>query len=455
LEMGARPIRGTEAEEILKAANLNGLSQVFYGGEQGLDLVIKQGANYVPNPAADVAKEVLDYLNREYSYGNRETRTGKALETFFGGLGYGWELDVLRLILATLFRAGAIEVSSKGQRFDSYLDPNSRVPFTNTPAFRAALFTPATPIDLKTLTKAVESYEILSGETVDVEKNAIAAAFKKLAGEDLHLLRSVEAEAKANKLPVIINQIEEFRTILYSVQTGAADDCARILAGEGVSIKEARDRVYRIREVTNDQSLAVIRLARVASEEMWPILARRENVQPASGAEELKTLLASETFYEFIPEIRAKAKEIISAYHKLYSDLHTGRAERFNAGIEQIKGCPEWASLPEEVKHPVLGPLVSRACQALDFTDGAIVCRNCSATVSQMESDQVALNGLKAQVLAHIQELTAPKEKLKRVRVAEFFTETLESREAVEKAVERLREQLLKLVDEGAKIILE
>jgi hypothetical protein len=207
--------------------------------------------------------------------------------------------------------------------------------------------------------------------------------------------------------------------------------------------------------VTNDQSLAVICLARVASEEMWPILTQRGNVEPASDAEELKTLLASETFYEFIPEIKAKAKEIISAYHKLYSDLHTGRAERFNAGIEQIKGYPEWASLPEEVKHPVLGPLVSRACQALDIIDGAVVCRNCSATVSQMESDQVALNGLKAQALARIQELTAPRERLERVRLAEFFTESLESKESVEKAIERLREQLLKLIDEGVRIILE
>jgi hypothetical protein len=51
--------------------------------------------------------------------------------------------------------------------------------------------------------------------------------------------------------------------------------------------------------------------------------------------------------------------------------------------------------------------------------------------------------------------MTAPKEKLERVRLAEFFTEALESEEAVEKAVERLREHLLKLVSEGIKIILE
>ena len=44
LEMGVRDLKGTEAEEVLKAANLSALPQVFYGGEQGLNLVIPEDA---------------------------------------------------------------------------------------------------------------------------------------------------------------------------------------------------------------------------------------------------------------------------------------------------------------------------------------------------------------------------------------------------------------------------
>ena len=86
LEMGARSLKGNEAEVVLTAANLNGLPQVLYSGTHGLNLVIKEGGNYVLNSAADIAKEVLAFLNREYSYGNKETRTGKNIETHFGGL---------------------------------------------------------------------------------------------------------------------------------------------------------------------------------------------------------------------------------------------------------------------------------------------------------------------------------------------------------------------------------
>ena len=145
LEMGSRPLKGTEAEDFLKAADLKALPPLFYGGEQGLGLVVKDGAKFVPNPAADIAKEVLDYLVGEHGYGNKESRTGKALEKKFGDIGYGWDRDMLRLVLAVLFRAGSIEITHGGEKFDSYQEPRSRTPLVNNTAFKSALFTPVKP----------------------------------------------------------------------------------------------------------------------------------------------------------------------------------------------------------------------------------------------------------------------------------------------------------------------
>ena len=75
----------------------------------------------------------------------------------------------LRLILATLFRAGEIEVTYQGNRYHNYQDPASRTPFTNNPAFRSSLFSPRQSVGLKTLTQAVQQLEDLTGEEVDVE----------------------------------------------------------------------------------------------------------------------------------------------------------------------------------------------------------------------------------------------------------------------------------------------
>ena len=170
--MGARPLKGDEAEDVLKAANLAGLAKVFYGPPDGLELVSKECSKYVVNMGAPIIKEVAEHLAREHTYGNKVT--GKALEVHFGGLGYGWEREMIWLVLATLLRGGGIEVTYQGRRYRNHLDPQVRAVFTGTNAFRAASFAPRVSINLSTLVAAARRYEALTGEEVDVEEAMLA-----------------------------------------------------------------------------------------------------------------------------------------------------------------------------------------------------------------------------------------------------------------------------------------
>jgi len=201
LEMGSRPVKGkgVEVTDVLTAANLNALPRVFYGAPEGLDLVVKDGPRFLPNKEAPIAREVLDYLNREHSYGSKVT--GKDLESHFGNIPYGWDLDIVQIVLALLLRAGVIEVTYQGQRFRNHQDPRCREPLTNNPKFRQASFAPRKVIDNATLVKAAMALEALTGEEVDVEEGAIAATFKKLADDELRQVTAGAAVVRANGLP--------------------------------------------------------------------------------------------------------------------------------------------------------------------------------------------------------------------------------------------------------------
>ena len=73
-----------------------------------------------------------------------------------------------------------------------------------------------------------------------------------------------------------------------------------------------------------------------------------------------------------------------------------------------------------------------------------------------MESDLAALGGLFAQVVAQLQKLTTPADvKVERVRITEFFSGSMDSEDQVKQAVARLQDHLLKLSDEGVKIVVE
>ena len=455
LEMGSRPLKGTEAEDFLKAADLKALPPFFYGGEQGLGLVAKDGAKFVPNPAADIAKEVLDYLVGEHGYGNKESRTGKALEKKFGGIGYGWDRDMLRLVLAVLFRAGSIEITHGGEKFDAYQEPRSRTPLVNNTAFKSALFTPVKPIDLPTLKRAVESYEDLTGDTVDMDKAAIADALKRFAADEIKRVLPVEAQIKAHRLPAL-GTVEEYKDSLTSIESGTADDCVTILAGGGASLRAAHDQLRKIDDCLDEKGLLILRNARRAAREVWNLLEAQGRTDLQPRVETLRELLSTESLYDSLSSIQAANQEILGAFRTLYEARHADRTEQFGAAIEKIKGREEWTAVPETMREPVLSPLQSRCCSEPHVTDGLLACKTCGATLGQMESDVAALGGLFAQVVAQIQKLITPPEvKLKRVRVAEFFTGSLETEDQVKQAVGRLQDHLLTLLSEGVKIVLE
>ncbi|MEW6209584.1 MAG: hypothetical protein AB1631_14550 [Acidobacteriota bacterium] len=479
LQMGAYVLKGTEAEELLKAANLSGLSQVFYGGEQGLNLVIRDGSRTVANPAADVAKEVLDYLKREHSYGNKIT--GKILEDHFQGIGYGWERDLLRLILAVLLRAGTIEVTYQGRRYINHQDPQCRAPFINNTAFKSASFAPRESIDLKTLTTAVQNYENMTGEEVDVEEGAIAAAFKKLADGELKILLPVEAVAMAHRLPVR-ETLDSYHQTLVNIASAASDDCVIFLAREGKSFKDTRDRVRRIRDAIGDATLDVVRQARATVDSIWPVLEKRgQSGELTESFAQLQTLIAGEDFFEHTAEMKSLSLAISNAYQSIYRNLHDQRCEAFSKAIEEIKGRPEWVqafpthtasasdtdkSHTEQVdamadmQSAILAPLASRACAEAALFNGGLACQLCEATLNQMESDLAALGGLRNGVLSRLQELSAPVDaadgaRIERIRVADFFTGILDSEASIDENLDRLREHLHKLIAEGAKVIIE
>jgi hypothetical protein len=455
LQMGTRPIKGDEADEILKAANLNGLSKVYYQGNDGLSLVVMEGTKYVVNVQAPIAKEVMGYLNQEHDYGNKVT--GRMLEDHFGGLGYGWVREILWIVLASLLRAGVIEVTYQGRRFRNHLDAQVRAVFAATNAFRSASFAPRKAPDLKTLVAAAKRYEELTGEEVDVDEAAIAQAFQNLARSELNALLPVEAIAKANQVPVL-DILNEYRLTLTTIIQGASDDVVNILEGEGESFKKLRQQAMEAKKATDEPGLRRLRRARTAAQQMWPLLAARGQDSGLEVlVEELKGLLADGSYYRFMSKVDQVVAALEKSFTELYQAQHTRRTASYQEVSDLIKGLPDWPGLPETFQKSVLWPLDERCCHELSIGQSQLVCSRCSASLPQMESDLAAVSGLRNEALRRIQQYLAPEEKIEHVKIADVVSQSqaMTSAEDVDALIERLREHLLKLIEAGAKVILE
>ena len=80
------------------------------------------------------------------------------------------------------------------------------------------------------------------------------------------------------------------------------------------------------------------------------------------------------------------------------------------------------------------------------------------SSLGEMESDIAAADGLKASALAALQEMAVRRSTdatIHRVRLAGAFDRPIQSQDDLERALERLRDVLQKLIDEGNAIILE
>jgi hypothetical protein len=455
LRVGARPLKGTEAEEVLRSVNLNALPSVFHVGDGGTDLVIERGGKYVPNPDAEIAREVLGFIQRQHAYGNRVT--GRDLEEHFAAMPYGWEYEMVLLVLAVLLRAGAIEVTYQGRRFRNHQDPQARVPFGKSKqAFRSSSFAPRQAIELRTLTEAVRRFEELTGQEVDVEETAIATAFKKLAADELAALVPLQARLDANRLPYS-EALAEYRATLQTVMDSASDDCVRILAGEGNSLKKLREQVRALQEATDGKGLDTLRQARRVLDQMWLEVQAHpgEDGDLSDRAETLRGDLAAGDFYARLEAIREASAAIESAYGKRYEDLHIRRGAVYQNAIKAVSELDEWDLLSADVRSRELTALLKRADADLELPQGGLVCTRCNATLSQMESDLAAARGLQAQVTDRIRELATPEVKVERVRISQFVSNGLDSEQAIDEALQRLRERLLELLKQGVKIVLE
>jgi len=459
LEIGVLPLKGDEPEKLITAANLNGLQPVFYHDKPEQSLVVKQSGKFLPNLGADLCREILDYLKKEHAYGNKVT--GKILETHFSGIGYGWEREALRLGLAVLFRGGAVEVTHQGRKYRNYSDPACRPPFVNNPAFRAASFAPRETLDLKILARAAQAYEEITGKDVNIEEGDISNAFQEVAGADREKLLPVVARLTALKVPGADSVAAHLQWV-EGILDMAPDDCVKTLAGEGKSYLEGRKKAVALEKLASEDNLKVLDIARRVLNEQWPVLAEHSpGPELEEAAAELAEAFDSENVLDHLEIVRQASEMLVSEYGRLYRSTFERRKKVYETAIDHVKGLPEWAALSKNTdvtdveREALLRPLVSRLGEKPVLQKGDTVCSETHATVSQMESDIAAVEGLTREVIHRLQKAVEPEEKVERFRVSQHFSGKIESREDLDAIITALRDKLEKLLAQGCKVILE
>lgn len=454
-EMGAKNLTGKEAQKILTVVNFNGLPSCFYEGKGNFGLVSKQGDRYEINKNAEIAKEIMHYINEKHAYG--EKITGKLLEGYFGGIGYGWERDVLRLIVATLFRAGVIEITYHGKRYKSYNEPTGREAIINNNEFKVATFAPrGEGPSLQHIRDACQNYESITGEEINTEVDAISQALKKFATEKKEVLLSLNAKIQAYDLPCG-EFVGDLLETMKQLPENDPDDCVKYLAEEGKALKSNLEKIEKINFALSENNIGIIKKGKQIVSELFYILKNKLSPEDLliETIERLQENLLAEDFYNRLTSTTHDSEEIVKFYKNWYMEIHSKRDEIYRKLSEAVKGSAEWNSLPEDIKDNILQEISQKSCDNLDI-QGSFICSNCRATIRQMESDISAEDGIKNYIQQVIDNfITKTDENIEKIRLSDFFAKNISTQEEFKEQADKFIKHIEALLKEGKRIILE
>jgi hypothetical protein len=308
--------------------------------------------------------------------------------------------------------------------------------------------------ELKDLVAASDLYHKITGEPEpDVNEAAIVTKFKELAERDYADVLSLHSIAVANKLP-IEEILAEYRSLVESIKNAPDENTFTVIKGCQTDLPALRQKFTGIKTQLTPEVITSIHRARM--------LISKQMVQAYEPCRvdysRLNEILQPADMFSHIKEIDSLCERITTLFEEHYRKVHEKRSTEYQHEVAEFDTMPEFAGLSEGNKSRIIAVFEEASCPHYLFDTTTLECKTCRASEGQMRSDIDAAASRYDQARALLQEITtpvAPEKQLRRFKLTRSFPPRLEKETDLDEAVEDLRNELQKLIDEGFIIIPE
>ncbi|MFM0192120.1 BREX system P-loop protein BrxC [Paraburkholderia strydomiana] len=429
--------KGTDA--LFTADNLQGLPTVF----SNIGLLRDERGKTVFRTESGPLKEVLDRIEERANYG--ETASGRYLADEFAKEPFGWDFEVVRLLVLSLLRAGKIEATSKGQTLDTVTGVEARDTFSNNNLFRQAAFRPKRGIEFEELVRASEAFrETFGSEVKELNAGAIVAGLRKEVARNEDTVSSAVATLKAHRLPggvVLDDAIGQMKAILR----GSDDNAIATFNTSHRAIKDAIKRAVELDQALSEPRLHDLERARNAQGVLWNFLCQESDVadELRTRALALEDLLARETFFRELPSIEQHTKAIETEHMRRFEEALDARVAAYNWAFDKLVKTPGWTEIDEDQQCRLAEPFERGQKREAD-----------RVPIPQLRADRDACEGRLRVAVAELRRIIDG-ERVVAVNVGSYFAGGIETEEQLEAALDGVREECARLIGAGKKIIIQ
>jgi len=429
--------KGTDA--LFTAENLQGLPSVF----GAIGLLRDEKGKTVFRTESGALKEVLDRIEERANYG--DTASGRYLTDEFAKEPFGWDFEVVRLLVLSLLRASKIEATSKGQTIDAVTNVEARDTFSNNNLFRQASFRPKKGIEFEELVKASEAFrDTFGSEVKELNAGAIVAELRKEVARHEDTVATALATLTAHRLPggaVLEGAIGQMKAVLR----GSDDNAIATFNTSHRAIKDAIKRAIELEQVLNEPRLYDLERARKAQVSLWSFLNQETDITGdlRTRASSLEDLLARETFFKELPAIEQHTKAIETEYERRFDEALGSRVAVYTKAYDKLVKTPGWSEIDEDQQHRLAEPF--NRGQKRD--EGRI-------PIPQLRADFDACEGRLRSAIAELRR-SIDGDRVVTVSVGSYFAGGIETEEQLDAALDGVREECARFIGAGKKVIVQ
>jgi hypothetical protein len=429
--------KGTDA--LFTADNLQGLPAVF----GNLGLLRDEKGKTVFRVESGPLKEVLDRIEERANYG--DTASGRYLTNELAKEPFGWDFEVVRLLVLSLLRAGKIEATSKGQTLDAVTGVEARETFSNNNLFRQASFRPKKGIEFEELVKAGEAFrETFGSEVRELNAGAVVGELRREVARNEDSVVSAFGTLTAHRLPggtMLEGALGQMKAILR----GSEDNAIATFNASHRSIKDAIKRAGELEQALTEPRLHDLERARQAHGLLWAFLRQEPDVADdlRALAAALEDFLARETFFKELPAIEQHAKAIETEYEARFRQEFEARLTLYQDAYEQLVRTPGWDEVAEPEQQRLAAPL-KRAMKRDEE----------HAPIPQIRADRDACDGRLRGAVTELRRIIDG-DRVVALSLRSYFGSGVETEEQLDAALDGVREECARLIGAGKKVIIQ
>ena len=439
-EAAAKPAdvkKGVEA--LFTAENLQGLPSVF----GALGLLRDEKGKTVFRVESGALAEVLSRIEERANYG--DTASGRFLADELAKEPFGWDFELVRLLVLSLLRAGKIQATSKGQTIDSATGIEARDTFSNNNFFRQASFRPKKGIEFEELVKASEAFRDTFGSEVrELNAGAIVAELRKEIARHEDPVASAHGQLIASRLPgaaVLEGAVGQMKAILR----GSEDNAISTFNASHRSIKDAIKRATELDQALSEPRLRDLDRAREALRTAWPFLGSEQDVSEVlrGKAVELEDILARETFFRDLPTIEQNASAIVAEYSRRFDEALEARIATYTQALGRLTQTPGWDAIDREQQQKLAAPFERGRARDQE-----------RVPIPQLRSELDACSSRLQDAIAELYRIVDG-DRVATVSLGDYFSGGIETEEQLDAALVGIREECSRLIGTGKKVIVQ